>query len=91
VNAISLKLPKPLLDRLEDEARSRRQSKSAIVRECLTDALLRAKRGKRVTCLDLAGHLTGSVRGPHDLSANKDFYLQQAIFKDFARARKRTR
>jgi Arc/MetJ-type ribon-helix-helix transcriptional regulator len=89
MNTISLKLPQPLLDRLEEEARLRRQSKSAIVRECLTEALLKPGRKKQVSCLDLAGDLVGSVSGPRDLSTNKD-YLMQALTKEQARERKRS-
>lgn len=91
MNTISLKLPKPLLDRLEAEAVNRRQSKSALVRDCLTEVLFRPKKGRPLTCADLAGDLVGSVRGPRDLSANKDRYLMQAILKDYHRGRKRAR
>ena len=90
MNSISLKLPKPLLDRLEEEARNRRRNKSEIIRDCLTEVLLLPKRGKKLTCADLAGHLVGSVRGPRDLAAHKDHYLRLAVLKEFRRERKRS-
>jgi predicted transcriptional regulator len=91
MNTISLKLPKALLDRVEEEARNRRRSKSAVIRDCLDESLRSARGPKQPTCADLARHLAGSVRGPRDLAANKDRYLRAAILKDYARARKRSR
>jgi hypothetical protein len=57
----------------------RNVSQSAIVRESLEQLLLvdTASRGE-LTCADLAGDLIGSVRGPRDLSTNKQ-YLQDAV------------
>ena len=91
MNMISLKLPKPLLDRVEEEARNRRRSKSAVIRDCVTEALVRAKPGRKLTCADLAGHLVGSVSGPRDLSSRLDHYLEKAIRKELARERKHSR
>jgi hypothetical protein len=88
---ISLKLPKVLLDRLEEEARNRRRSKSAVVRDCLTETLLLPRQGKKLTCADLAGHLVGSVHGPRDLSSRLDYYLEKAMRKELARERKHSR
>jgi len=91
MNMISLKLPKPLLNRVEEEARDRRSSKSAVIRDCLTETLLRPRRGKKLTCADLAGHLVGSVRGPRDLSSRLDHYIEKAMRKELARERKHHR
>lgn len=91
MNTISLKLPRLLQDRLEEEARNRRRSKSAIIRDCLTEALLQPKQRGVVSCHDLAPHLSGSVQGPRDLGTNKDHYLRRAILKDYRRERNRSR
>ena len=48
-----------------------------------------AARGE-LTCADLAGDLIGSMHGPRDLSTNQQ-YLREAVAKDYARGRKRTR
>jgi len=66
---ISLKLPNLLLDRLKEEARVRRTSRSRIIRESLEKTLLAAKSGKR-SCHDLAAHLAGSMKGPKDIATN---------------------
>ena len=91
MNAISLKLPQPMLDRLEQEARSRRRSKSAVIRDCLHEVLMQPKRNGMVSCHDLAPHLAGSVSGPRDLARNKDHYLRLAMRKELARERERSR
>ena len=44
VTTISLKLPEPLLARLEKESRARRTTKSSLVRECLEKQLSRRAR-----------------------------------------------
>jgi len=70
MNAISLKLPKALLNRVEEEARNRRRSKSAVIRDCLDAVLCRPKRRGATSCYDLVPHLAGSVKGSPDLSTN---------------------
>ena len=73
VSTISLKLPRLLLERLEAEARGRRSTKSAVVRECLQEVLFRRRGTRKPSCLDLMGDLIGSQRGPKDLSTNKGY------------------
>lgn len=74
MNAISLKLPDWLLDRLEAESRARGTSKSSLVRECLAQALDVRPVGGKATCYDLAGDLAGSVKGlPRDLATNPKY------------------
>ena len=68
---ISLKLPDTLESRLRVEAKRRRTSKSAIIREAVEQAL--AKKKAFVSCADLAGDLIGSQTGPPDLSTNKEY------------------
>ncbi len=91
MDTISVKLPAALRARLALEARRRNVTQSAIVRESLEQLLFTdTERRGELTCADLAGDLVGSLRGPRDLSTNKR-YLEEAIRKDHARRRKRTR
>jgi hypothetical protein len=89
VNTISLKLPRPLLVRIEQEAQNRRRSKSAVIRDCLTESLL-GNGGNKPSCAELAPHLAGSLNGPRDLAAKKDDYLQTGVLQNYARSRKRS-
>lgn len=73
VKTISLKLPKALEAQLEAEARRRQTTKSAVVRECLQQALSGQKRKRALTCYDLAKDIIGSQRGPRDLSTNSKY------------------
>jgi hypothetical protein len=88
---ISFKLPAALRSRVASEARRRRVSQAAVIRECLQSVLLDkpARRGE-LSCADLAGDLIGSFRGPRDLSTNKR-YLDEAIMTDARRGKKRRR
>jgi hypothetical protein len=98
MDLVSFKLPASLRKRLAEEARRRRVSQGAVIRESLETALLErpAARGE-LSCADLAGDLLGSVRGgPKDASTNKR-YLEEAIRADYfkggrpRRAKKRRR
>jgi predicted transcriptional regulator len=64
---VSFKLPEDLDEALNDLARRRGTSRSAIVREALESL---AKR-KRRSVTSLAGKLVGSVEGPADLATNR--------------------
>jgi Arc/MetJ-type ribon-helix-helix transcriptional regulator len=74
MRTISLKLPDDLLAELERETRTRRITKSALVRESL-EAALRGRQGRAVaSCYDLARDLAGSVKGlPRDLVHNPKY------------------
>lgn len=75
VTTISLKLPQRLLQRLEAEARNRRASKSALVRECLEQALGAPTHKGAPSCFDLAQDLAGSLQGlPRDLASNPKYF-----------------
>ncbi len=67
MRTVSFKLPEDLDDALNELARSRGSSRSALVREAL-EALAR---GKRRSVTSLAGKLVGSVEGPTDLAINR--------------------
>lgn len=71
MQTISLKLPDDLLAQLASEAKARRVSKSALVRESLERALRETPSVNAVSCYDLARDLAGSVKGlPKDLADN---------------------
>lgn len=63
---VSFKVPVDLDEALEDLARSRGTSRSAIVREALQSHV----KGKRRSVTSLAGELVGSVDGPAELATN---------------------
>jgi Arc/MetJ-type ribon-helix-helix transcriptional regulator len=74
VKTISLKLPPHLTKALEKEAKSRRSSKSEIIRDALEKALAPQKSKKELSCYDLSRDLVGSVKGaPRDLSVNPKY------------------
>jgi predicted DNA-binding protein len=69
MRTISLKLPDDLLANLEEEARKRRVTKSALVRESLEKAFHQKPASRAVSCYDLARDLAGSIKGlPEDLA-----------------------
>ncbi len=73
MQTISLKLPDDLLAELEREARTRRITKSVLVRESL-EAALRGRRRRAISCYDLARDLAGAVKGlPRDLAHNPKY------------------
>jgi len=91
MEVVSFKLPAALRQRLAVEARRRRLSQAAIIREALESALMTEPRARgELSCADLAGDLIGSVAGPSDLSTNKR-YLEEAIVADVRRDAKRRR
>jgi predicted transcriptional regulator len=68
MRTISLKLPDDLLAELEREARTRRITKSVLVRESV-EAALRGRPRRAASCYDLARDLAGTVKGlPRDLA-----------------------
>ena len=74
MRTISLKLPDDLLAQLESEAKTRRVTKSWLVRESLEKALRRPSRSGAASCYDLARDLAGSVKGlPKDLAHNPKY------------------
>ena len=74
MQTISLKLPDDLLADLKREAKARRVSKSALVRESLEAALRRRPRRSAATCYDLARDLAGTIKGlPRDLASNPKY------------------
>lgn len=67
MRTVSFKLPEALDDALNDLARTRRSSRSALVREALESLA----KGKRRSVTALASDLVGSVEGPTDLATNR--------------------
>ncbi|HLV22965.1 MAG TPA: ribbon-helix-helix domain-containing protein [Polyangiaceae bacterium] len=66
MRTVSFKLPAELDEALDEIARRRGTSRSAVVREAL-EALAK---GKRRSITALAGKLVGSVDGPADLASD---------------------
>ena len=85
MSTISLKMPKWLWDQVEKEARTRRTTKSAVVRDCVRATLSKTNRGRAASCADLAGELVGSQPGPRDASTNRA-HLKAALLKSSDRA-----
>jgi len=74
MQTISLKLPEDLLADLKREAKARRVSTSALVRESVEAALRNRSRRGAASCYDLARDLAGSVTGlPRDLASNPKY------------------
>jgi len=74
MNSISLKLPDRLLKLLDEEARTRRATKSSLVRESLEQTLGARASSSEASCYDLAQDLAGSVKGlPRDLATNPKY------------------
>ena len=76
MQTISLKLPDDLLADLKREAKARRISKSALVRESVEAALRGRSRGNAASCYDLARDLAGTIKGlPRDLASNPKYMV----------------
>lgn len=89
MTTISLKVPEHLDQLLVTESRRRQVSKSALIRDCVEQALVgRRARKQVVRCADLVRDLIGSQPGPADASVNRR-YLAEAIQKDFQRGPRR--
>ena len=74
MRTISLKLAEDLLADLKREAKARRISQSALVRESLEATLRRASRRGATSCYDLARDLDGTLKGlPRDLASNPKY------------------
>ncbi len=67
MRTVSFKLPEDLDDALNELARTRHLSRSALVREALESLA----KGNRRSVTALAGELVGSVDGPSDLATNR--------------------
>lgn len=76
MRTISLKLSDELLTHLSEEARKRRVTMSALVRESLEKTLYRQPPASTISCYDLARDLAGTLKGlPEDLAEDPK-YLQ---------------
>ena len=74
MRTISVKLPEELLSQLAREAKSRRVTKSSLVRESLVRGLHEQPSTTAGSCYDLARDLAGSVKGlPKDLADNPKY------------------
>ncbi len=74
MRTISLKVPDELLTQLDKEAKTRRVTKSWLVRESLEKALRTRLPAGSETCYDLARDLAGTVKGlPEDLAEHPKY------------------
>jgi hypothetical protein len=74
MRTISLKLPDDLLAQLDREAKSRRMTKSSLVRESLAKGFSKESAVGPPSSYDVASDLAGSVRGlPEDLAVNPEY------------------
>lgn len=64
---VTIKLPEELDQTLREIAKRRQLSRSAVVREALTEYAQSPRRSVKSS----AGELVGSLRGPRDLSTSK--------------------
>ena len=89
MTTISLKVPEHLDQLLVSESRRRQVSKSAVIRECVENALAgKRPRNRSVSCADLVRDLIGSQPGPADASVNPR-HLDEAVQKDSQRGQRR--
>jgi hypothetical protein len=70
---VSFKLPDELNARLEQASKQRGAAKSDIVRDALEAYFSGQQNGARLSCLDLARDLAGSIDGPADLATNPKY------------------
>jgi Arc/MetJ-type ribon-helix-helix transcriptional regulator len=68
---VTVKLPRPLAERLRRAVVRRRSTRSALVREAIEAHLAAEAGGTEASCFDLASDLAGAVSGPSDLSSNR--------------------
>lgn len=71
MHSLTVKLPDDLYSLLEKETRKAGKTKSEMIRTALKKQLTNMKKRKdKVTFLDQARDLCGSINGPTDLSTN---------------------
>lgn len=73
MNTVSLKVPDPLATAITETARRKGVSKSALIREALTEYLGRLETAQSGSALSRVADLEGILNGPEDLSVNKDY------------------
>jgi predicted transcriptional regulator len=74
MRTISVKLPDELLAELARQAKTRRVTKSWLVRESLEKGLREQPSAGAASCYDLARDLAGTVKGlPKDLAHNPKY------------------
>ncbi len=75
MKTLSVKLPEPLAEWLLEESRTKRRSRSELVREALELRRRGDKNGKSkpLTMAEAMADLRGSVRGKRDLSTNPKY------------------
>ncbi len=72
MNTLTLKIPEVIKEKLKTYSRRKGLSRSEIVRKALTEYFEKDDFKDQGTFYDLAKDLAGSVKGPSDLSTNKE-------------------
>jgi len=72
MKTVSLKVPDPLAVAITETARQKGVSKSALIREALTEYLGRSETEQPGSALSRVSDLAGILCGPEDLSVNQD-------------------
>jgi hypothetical protein len=70
MTTVTCKIPEPLDAALEEYARRRRLSKSAVIRQALELRLAKSGARRAPVAFTLVKRLCGSLHGPPDLSTN---------------------
>lgn len=70
MKTIAIKLPDDLLAKIQDIAKKRGESRSAVMREAFEKFFARENQQDALSCLDLARDLAGCIQGSPDLSTN---------------------
>jgi len=71
MRTITVKVPRPLGERLSRAVVRRRSTRSAVVREAIEAYLAAESAQGEGSCHDLASDLAGSASGPADLSSSR--------------------
>jgi predicted transcriptional regulator len=73
MDTLTLKISDGIKEKLKTYSRRKGLSRSEIVRKALLDYFEKDDLDKQGTFYDLAKDLAGSVKGPSDLSTNKEY------------------
>lgn len=73
MDTLTLKIPGVMKEKLKTYSKLKGVSRSEIVRNALIDYFEKDDLEKKGTFYDLAKDISGSVKGPSDLSTNKEY------------------
>jgi Arc/MetJ-type ribon-helix-helix transcriptional regulator len=73
MKTVSVRLPEDLYAKIDLLSKQRGASKSEVIRDALKAYFSHEANSVRLSCLDLARDLVGSVEGPADLATNPKY------------------